>query len=96
MGQFSTPTHVGVAETFIVMGLIYLCFMMVGRRDRARPAAGLAAGGLCRAGPAKTAGHDPQRVCLRRAEDAAILADLVGAVPQCHRRHRRVSDRPRR
>ena len=30
MGQFSTPTHVGVAETFVVMGLIYLCFMMVG------------------------------------------------------------------
>ncbi len=30
MRQFSTPTHVGVAETFILMGLIYLCFMMVG------------------------------------------------------------------
>lgn len=30
MSRFSTPTHVGVAETFIVMGLIYLCFMMVG------------------------------------------------------------------
>ena len=30
MSQFSTPSHVGVGETFIVMGLIYLCFMMVG------------------------------------------------------------------
>jgi MFS family permease len=30
MSQFSTPTHIGVGETFIVMGLIYLCFMMVG------------------------------------------------------------------
>jgi MFS family permease len=30
MHVFSTPTHVGVAETFIVMGLIYFCFMMVG------------------------------------------------------------------
>jgi len=30
MGKFSTSTHVGVAETFIVMGLIYFCFMMVG------------------------------------------------------------------
>jgi MFS family permease len=30
MARFSTPTHVGVAETFIVMGLIYFCFMMVG------------------------------------------------------------------
>jgi MFS family permease len=30
MGKFSTSAHVGVAETFIVMGLIYFCFMMVG------------------------------------------------------------------
>jgi len=30
MGQFSTPTHVGVAEAFIAMGVIYCCFMMVG------------------------------------------------------------------
>jgi MFS family permease len=30
MARFSTPSHVGVAETFIVMGLIYFCFMMVG------------------------------------------------------------------
>jgi MFS family permease len=30
MGKFSTPTHVGVAETFICMALIYFCFMMVG------------------------------------------------------------------
>jgi MFS family permease len=30
MKVFTTPTHIGVAETFIVMGVIYLCFMMVG------------------------------------------------------------------
>src|SRR6204780_3994304 len=30
MGIFSTPTHVGVAETFAVLGLVYFCFMMVG------------------------------------------------------------------
>ena len=30
MRQFSTDTHVGVAETFIVLGLVYFCFMMVG------------------------------------------------------------------
>jgi MFS family permease len=30
MSKFSTPTHVGVAETFLVMGAIYLVFMMVG------------------------------------------------------------------
>jgi MFS family permease len=30
MQQFSTPTHIGVAETFIVLGVVYFCFMMVG------------------------------------------------------------------
>jgi len=30
MSKFSTPTHVGVMETFVVMGAIYFCFMMVG------------------------------------------------------------------
>jgi len=30
MNQFSSNTHIGVAETFAVMGAIYLCFMMVG------------------------------------------------------------------
>src|SRR6202021_2819563 len=30
MKKFSTSTHVGVAETFLAMGAIYLVFMMVG------------------------------------------------------------------
>jgi MFS family permease len=30
MGLFSTPTHVGVAETFICLGVIYLVFMWIG------------------------------------------------------------------
>src|SRR5579862_4190238 len=30
MSKFSTATHIGVAETFVVMGAIYFCFMMVG------------------------------------------------------------------
>jgi MFS family permease len=30
MGLFSTPNHIGVAETFLVMGVVYFCFMMVG------------------------------------------------------------------
>src|ERR1700691_2302946 len=30
MSQFSTPTHVGVMETFVCMGVIYFCFMIVG------------------------------------------------------------------
>ena len=40
MSQFSTPSHVGVAETFIVMGAIYLCFMMVGAAIVRLPAPG--------------------------------------------------------
>jgi MFS family permease len=30
MSRFSTATHVGVAETFIVLGVVYFLFMMVG------------------------------------------------------------------
>jgi MFS family permease len=30
MAYFSTPTHIGVAETFVAMGVIYFCFMIVG------------------------------------------------------------------
>ncbi len=30
MGKFHTATHVGVAETFIVLGLIYFVFMVIG------------------------------------------------------------------
>ena len=30
MDAFSSPTHVGVAQTFVVMGLIYFCFMSMG------------------------------------------------------------------
>jgi MFS family permease len=30
MARFSTPSHVGVAETFIALGVIYFAFMMVG------------------------------------------------------------------
>ena len=40
MARFTTATHIGVAETFIVMGLIYLCFMMVGAAIVRVPAAG--------------------------------------------------------
>jgi MFS family permease len=30
MSEFSTPSHVGVAETFMIMGAVYFCFMIVG------------------------------------------------------------------
>src|ERR1700730_4347470 len=40
MQKFSTPTHVGVAETFIALGCIYFCFMMVGAAIVRVPAPG--------------------------------------------------------
>jgi hypothetical protein len=30
MSKFNTPTHIGVAETFIVLGVVYFIFMVVG------------------------------------------------------------------
>jgi MFS family permease len=40
MRQFSSPTHVGVAETFIVLGIVYFCFMMIGAAMVRLPAPG--------------------------------------------------------
>ena len=40
MGRFTTPTHVGVSETFIALGLIYFVFMMVGATIVRVPAPG--------------------------------------------------------
>ena len=45
MGIFTTKTHIGVAETFIVMGLVYFCFMMVGAYIVRIPAPGWAPAG---------------------------------------------------
>ncbi|MBV8536291.1 MAG: OFA family MFS transporter [Alphaproteobacteria bacterium] len=40
MQQFSTATHVGVAETFVAMGIIYMFFMFVGSTIVRVPAPG--------------------------------------------------------
>jgi MFS family permease len=40
MSQFTTATHIGVAETFLVIGAIYFCFMMVGAAIVRIPAPG--------------------------------------------------------
>jgi len=39
LGQFSTASHVGVAEAFLCLGAIYLCFMWVGAAIVRVPAA---------------------------------------------------------
>jgi MFS family permease len=40
MSKFNTATHVGVMETFMIMGAIYFCFMMVGATIVRVPAPG--------------------------------------------------------
>ena len=40
MSKFQSATHVGVAETFLAMGAIYFCFMMVGSAIVRIPAPG--------------------------------------------------------
>jgi len=45
MSLFSTPTHVGVAETFLALGAIYFCFMTVGAAIVRVPAPGWAPAG---------------------------------------------------
>ena len=40
MAHFSTPTHVGVADTFIVLGVVYFVFMVVGALIVRLPAPG--------------------------------------------------------
>jgi MFS family permease len=40
MGRFSTPQHIGVAETFVVLGVVYFVFMMVGAAIVRIPAPG--------------------------------------------------------
>jgi MFS family permease len=52
MQKFSTPTHVGVAETFIVLGCVYFVFMMVGAAIVRIPAPGWMPAGYT---PPKTA-----------------------------------------
>jgi MFS family permease len=40
MKLFSAPTHIGVAETFVVLGVVYFCFMLVGAAIVRIPAPG--------------------------------------------------------
>ncbi len=52
MSKFSTPTHIGVMETFIVLGVVYLFFMLVGSILVRVPPAGWAPAGYV--APAQT------------------------------------------
>ena len=57
MRVFSTPTHVGVAETFVVLGIVYAIFMLVGSAIVRVPAPGWKPEGLRSAGRAQETRH---------------------------------------
>jgi MFS family permease len=48
MQRFSTPTHVGVEETFIILGIVYFIFMVVGSIIVRVPPSGWAPAGYVR------------------------------------------------
>ena len=54
MKAFSTPTHLGVAQTFVVLGVVYFCFMAIGATIVRVPPAGWAPAGYTP--PARAAG----------------------------------------
>jgi MFS family permease len=54
MGKFNTATHIGVAETFIVLGCVYFVFMVVGSIIVRVPPAGWAPAGYV--APTKSVG----------------------------------------
>ena len=54
MKAFTTPTHLGVAQTFVVLGVVYFCFMAIGATIVRVPPAGWAPAGYT--APARAAG----------------------------------------
>ena len=89
MNYFKTPTAVGVWQTFLAMGAIYFFFMMVGAFRYRMPPAGWRPDGWTPPSETKSMITAAQRASEGCAQDAAVLADLVGAVPERFRRHRR-------
>ena len=88
MSRFSTPTHVGVAETFIVMGAIYFVFMMVGAFIVRVPAPGWKPEGYTPPVQASKLITMSDVYVYDALEDSAILVHLGGAVYQRNGRHR--------
>jgi hypothetical protein len=82
MNHFKTPVSVGVWQTFVILALGYFVYMVAGAFGYRVPPEGWTPRGLDVARHAK--GHDHNESCRseRRAQDAAILADLGGPVSQ--------------
>ena len=89
MNYFKTPTSVGVWETFVAMGVIYFVFMMIGAFRYRIPPAGWRPEGWTPPAKANAMISQNNVHLERRAQDAAVLADLVGALPQRVGGHRR-------
>ena len=84
MNHFRTDDSVGVWQTFVVDGAsIYFVFMMSGAFGYRMPPAGWQPEGWTPPPPSQRDDHRQSHVHLqRRAQDAAVLADLGRALPQ--------------
>jgi MFS family permease len=71
MSKFASPTSVGVAETFLVMGALYFCFMMFGAITIRVPRPGWA-----------PAGYVPRTTSARLITTAQVSADEAIKTPQ--------------
>jgi MFS family permease len=71
MAAFSTPTHIGVAETFVVLGIVYFCFMALGGWIVRVPAAGW-----------HPAGYTPVARSRRMITDEHVHVDQSIRTPQ--------------
>ena len=83
----------GVWQTLLVMAAIYAVFMLGGAFGYRVPPARIGRRTAGAAGAARRHDHDPQRAPARRAQDAAVLADLVRADAQRVGRDRRAGGR---
>jgi MFS family permease len=71
MSYFHSPTSVGVAETFVAMGLIYFCFMMFGAFMVRLPPPGW-----------RPVGFDPDSSRAQRTLPRDVMADDAIKTPQ--------------
>ena len=89
MKFYSSPTSTGVAPTMLTMGVIYLCFMMIGAFIVRIPAAGWKPEGYVMPDGVRRVGYGRERAGEPSRSHAAVLPFVGDAVSQRHRRHRR-------
>ena len=88
MGYFKSDTSVGVKEAFLVMGGALLRLHDVRRVHLPRARTRVATGGIRSPDDAEETRHAGGRLGGRCMEDAAVLAPVGGALPECHGRDR--------